>query len=122
MERNKWAGSIVIHFLFLPEQVLTRWPWTATICTGEIDHNVSFPLKKLHGNWPLLFYSVQHLFGRKSCEIRLSFLPFTACQVKEEVCLHEALIPVFTTLETLFFASFHQAHMHITLLSSSKHV
>lgn len=98
--RSKWAGSIVTHFLFLPRQVLTRWPWTATICTGEIYHNVSFPPKDLHGTKgrPFLFYSVLHLFSRKSYEMRLGYLPFTACQVKEEVCLHEALIPVFTTL------------------------
>lgn len=69
-----------------------------------------------------LFCSVQHLFGKKSSEIRLSY---RSQHDKKEVCLHEALISVFTTLPEIrkLFTAFHQAHMHITpLLSSSKHV
>lgn len=89
--------------------------------------NVSFPLKALHGTEgrPFLFYSVLHLF-RRSCEKRISHLPFTACQVKEEVCLHEALIPVFTTLPEIrkLFSLLLSIGSTCTalLLSSNKHV
>ncbi len=95
--------------------------WDLMVGTWDLLETWTCPHLYYYGTMgrQYLFCPVQHLFGRRS-EMRQSYF---SQHDKEEVCLHEALISVFTTLPETRKLVFYQAHMHITLLlSSSKHV